>query len=61
MAIDTDELKALLRDNLKLGVQVEQKSFGCDGGASYVTVQLSFGDELLTEAWLEISGAEVSG
>lgn len=61
MAIDTDELKALLRDNLQLGVQIEQKSYGCDGGASYVTVRLSFGEELLTEAWFEISGAEVSG
>jgi hypothetical protein len=60
MAIDTDELKALLRDNLRVSVSTEQKSFGCDGGAAYVTVQLLFGEEVLSESWITISGADVS-
>lgn len=61
MALNKDELKALLKEHLELGIKVEQKSYGSDGGASYVTVQLSFDGELLTESWIEISGAEVSG
>lgn len=61
MSINAEELKALLKEHLQLGIKVEQKSFGCDGGASFVTVQIRFDDEVLTESWLEISGAEVSG
>jgi hypothetical protein len=60
MAIDSDELKTLLRDNLRVNIQTEQKSFGCDGGAAYITVQLLFGEEVLSESWITISGAEVS-